>query len=64
MRVRVKQTTDGKFIGQVFSLPDNPTLDDITIATGGMFHPEQILSLPNGDLRIFNTNYTAIVERI
>lgn len=63
MRVRVIQTTDGKYVGQVFTLPPGPpTLAGVVTATGGRFNPTRIVVQSDGRIRISNTQYTAVVE--
>lgn len=73
MQVRVKETTDGKHVGEVWTLPAGFTLleqltpavvEQITAAGGRRFDPDVCVVRADGTLRATNSNYSIVLEEV
>jgi hypothetical protein len=51
-KLRITDTTDGKYIGSVINSDNNP----ITLSDGTMIYYDKVIQLPNG-LRFANSSY-------
>jgi hypothetical protein len=51
-KLRITDTTDGKYIGSVINSDSNP----ITLGDGTMIYYDKVIQLPNG-LRFANSSY-------
>lgn len=59
MKVRIINTTDGKYIGLVFD-----TEKALTAPDGITFHPTKVQTLGEGMYRYSNSNYVAEVKEV
>lgn len=61
IKLKVLKTTDGKHIGKIFEVPDL-NLKNTELYTGGQFHFDYIEHISSNQVRLWSSNYTAIVE--
>jgi hypothetical protein len=61
IKLKVLKSTDGKHIGQIFEISDL-NLKNTEIYSGGIFHFDYLEYITPTIVRLWNSNYTAIVE--
>lgn len=60
-QMQIEETTDGLYVGQVFTTDDLPNIrldDDVVIVV------ERTMDLPDGGTRFINSNYTIDAKEI
>ena len=61
IKLKVLKTTDGKHVGKIFEVPDL-NLENTKLYTGGKFRFDYMKQLSPTTVRLWSSNYTAIVK--